>query len=142
MLYQYGALTIDVYPFNVDTRQRDARADFAVKPIVGAQQPREFMGPGDQKITLSGRIFPDHFGGIDELTLLDQMRQAGQPNILIQGDGSNLGWYLIERVTEHANLAGTRGSYGSEIKHTLELVQSPVPASDDSIVSTMIQLFS
>jgi hypothetical protein len=142
MLFQLGPLTISVMPFNADKSKRVSGADFAVKPVVGAQQPREFMGEADEKITLSGTIFPVRFGGLDELAILNAMRASGEPQILIRNDGANLGWFLVERVEEEANLAGSMSAVGSSLRYTIELVKSPNPASVDAIIATMIQLFS
>lgn len=143
MLFQLGALTIDVAHFNADRTKHSYGGDFAVKPIVGAQQPREFMGPSDEKMVLSGVLFPLHpnFGGLGGLAALQAMAASGEPQILVRNDGANLGWWFIERAEEDANLAGRRSAVGATIHYQIELVASPDPASPDAIISTMIQLF-
>ncbi len=52
MLYLLGAVALDTFPFSIDEVDRSASADFAVKPILGSLQGREFMGEGDETIVL------------------------------------------------------------------------------------------
>jgi hypothetical protein len=141
MLFQLGPLTIDVAPFNADRLKRVAGADFAVKPVVGAQQPREFMGESDEKITLSGTLFPTRLGGLDELATLDAMRASGEPQLLVRNDGANLGWFLIEKVEEDVNLAGVVSAVGATLHYAIDLVKSPNAASAGSIIATLISMF-
>ncbi len=103
MLFQLGGVTFDTYPLNADETNETFGDDFAVKPVVGAQQPREFMGPADHNFTLSGELQPYFLArngqdsGMGDLAALKAMADGGEPQILVRGDGTNMGWWLIEK---------------------------------------------
>ena len=46
MLYQLGALPIQVAPFNAHEVSETGEAEYAVKPVVGREPPLEFVGEG------------------------------------------------------------------------------------------------
>lgn len=139
MLYQLGALTMQVQPFNVHEISREAGADFAAKDVMGAMRPREFMGEGDEAITLTGRLFPEKFGGLGGLSALDQMRRSGVPQILMRGDGAVLGWFLIEKITEKGEHLDAQG-VGRMIEVAIGLVRAPGPAAAGAYVSVLSRL--
>ena len=125
MLFQLGGLQID-QGFNAHETSRDAAADFAAKDLLGTRKSREFVGEGDDKFTLTGELFPHRLGGLDELGTLDAMRASGQPQILVRGDGSNLGWWLIENVTEKSKFLD-RSGVGRHIEVEIKLVKTSAP---------------
>src|SRR5690606_13222732 len=86
MLYQIGTITLDTRPFNVDDVERSASADFAVKAVMGSLPVREFMGEGDEKLTITGALKPTKIGGLTELEALHEMRRSGQRVPVMRGD--------------------------------------------------------
>ena len=58
MLFQWGALQFDITPFNVHEADQMTATDWARKEIAGAAIYREWVGEGDEEITLRGRVFP------------------------------------------------------------------------------------
>ena len=113
--------------------------DFAVKPVVGAQQPREFVGPADTRLTLSGTIFPFRFAaaggssGQAEIATLKKYAAAGQPVPVMRG-GRNMGNYLVEKVQLKHSKLSTLG-IGRQQEFVLQMVQSPTGPSADSLIS-------
>ncbi len=101
MLYMLGAVAFEVLPVNVEDVSRETGADYAEKAVVGRRPVLEFVGEGAESFTLSGKLFPEKFGG--SLSLLHLQRQAGKAVPLTRGDGTPLGWVVIERVTEHSS---------------------------------------
>ncbi len=147
MLFQLGPITIDSPSgLNATGTMREFGGDFAVKPVVGAQQPREFVGPSDGRIQIVGKLFP--FGaaragmptGLPEIDLLESMSASGEPQILVRGDGTNLGYWLIEKVNVSTqNLSST--GIGRDIDYSINIVQSsngPSAASLLSVLSSLI----
>jgi len=57
LLYMLGSLVMDTRPFNADEMSRDASADIASKPVMGSLPAKEFMGEGNDKVTLSGQLY-------------------------------------------------------------------------------------
>lgn len=141
MLYQLGPITIETAGLEVHEVTRDYGADYAAKDLIGAQRSREFTGEADEKITLSGTIFPYRQAGtFQKLADLEALAKSGVPQLLVRGDGRNLGWMLIERVREKASHISAHG-VGRVTTYEIEMVKSPVAASTDSIVSLLVQLF-
>lgn len=63
---------------------------------VGARPSRQFTGPDDETITLTGTLYPEYTGGTLSLDVLRTMADTGQSFILIEGTGTVYGWFVIE----------------------------------------------
>lgn len=134
MLYALGSLTFTVAPFNASEIERVSAMDFAKKELLGRRRGHERVGEGEEQITLHGSIFPETLGGLDGLALLDSMRAQGVPQMLIRGDGTPLGWFLIERVREtgrHLNAQGV----AKQIEFTVELTRDDKPSPENFLAS-------
>lgn len=141
MLYMFGALTFDTVPFSADSVDRSASADIVKKAVIGGFQPREFMGEGDDTITISGRLLPTKTGGLTSLELAHSLRRSGARAPLIRGDGIRLGWFAISAISErHSEILwnGVGGVIDYQI--TFEPVQS-TPGDGLSVISGLLSLF-
>jgi phage protein U len=141
MLFQLGTLTVEVLPFNVHEVTLDAGADFAAKDVIGALKPREFTGEGDSTLKLTGRVFPERFGGLDELGLLEQMRLSGEPQILVRGDGMNRGWWLVTKYSLKETYLDATG-VGRVIDVDIELTKAPGAGAPAGLLTTLYRLLS
>ncbi|WEJ33852.1 phage tail protein [Devosia sp. SD17-2] len=144
MLYSIGSLTLDTRPFNVDDVSRSAGADFAVKPLIGTLPGREFMGEGDDKLTLSGQLLPFKIpggGGMTELEIAHGFRQSGQRLPVMRGDGRMLGWFAIESISE-AHTALMSNGVGFRVKHTIALVKVGPEGASPGIIGSILSLFA
>lgn len=61
VLFQWGPIQFQVFPFNVDNMSHATAADWAKKEIAGAAMYREWVGENDEQITLKGKVFPHYF---------------------------------------------------------------------------------
>lgn len=136
MLMSLGVTTFEIAPVNIHAHSRDASADFAEKPVLGARPPLEFMGEGGEARSLTGRLFPRHFGG--SLNDLDAMRKAGQAMPLTMGNGQALGWFVIDKLTEKSSFLQTDGT-GGMIEFDISLRRADGPAAIDyfSLLSSL-----
>ncbi|WP_099867837.1 phage tail protein [Pararhizobium haloflavum] len=136
MLYRLGSLAIKVHPFNVHQVGREAAADYAFKPVIGAEAPGEFVGEGANTWSFEGQLLPRKIGGLDELEILDQMRSSGLPQYLIRGDGRPMGWVVIESVSEQSTYLDPQG-VGQVITVSIRVRRAPKPSPGSyfSIVS-------
>lgn len=140
MLYSVGPLTIDTMPFSISEFQRSASADFAQKPLMGTMPGLEFMGEGEDKITLSGQILPFKTGGLTELEMAHSFRSSGQRLPVLRGDGKRLGWYVIESISEsHKELM--RDGVGFFISHSISMTKVSAQGASPSIIGTILSLF-
>ncbi|MBY6239792.1 phage tail protein [Methylosinus sp. Sm6] len=139
MLYQLGIVTFEVTPVNVDSVHRETGHDFASKAIVGALKPREKMGEADDRILLTGTLWPHKFGGIGTLDDLREMARGGELQKLLRGDGVDMGWYLLERMVETHDYLDTAG-IGRKIAFNLFLTKSDQRPSQQAALTTIYGL--
>jgi phage tail protein len=130
MLYQWGTLQFDMQPFNIHEADHMTDSDWARKEIAGAAVYREWVGEGDEEITLRGRVFPHRLGGLTELEILESFRRAGQAEQLIRGDGFVLGWYVLERLARSHRFLGADG-IGQLIQFEGSFARCPVPDANE-----------
>ncbi len=144
MLYQVGPVTIDTFPFSIDTLEREAEADFATKDLLGRLKGREFVGEGDDRFILKGKIIPSRamMNGLPELEMLHGARRAGEALFLMRGDGAAIGWFVIEAVREAHELLGPNG-LGQIISHEVRLTRVDGPGGDSafSLIGSLLSLF-
>lgn len=130
MLYSFGTIQFEVSPLNIHELDHVTETDWARKEIAGAGVYREWVGEGDEVVTLRGRIFPHRLGGLTELEVIDSFRRAGQAELLQRGDGKNLGWYVIERFACTHRFLGADG-VGQQIQFEATFARCPVPDADE-----------
>jgi uncharacterized protein len=61
VLFQWGPVQFQVFPFSVTDMSHSTAADWAKKEIAGAAMYREWVGESDEQITLKGKVFPHYF---------------------------------------------------------------------------------
>lgn len=144
MLFQLGAVTVDVRPFNVDEVKRNGAADYADKDLLGRRKGSEFVGVGTETLELSGKILPFRKRG-DGRPALEAMwgqMRAGKPIFVMRGDGTVLDWMRIDSVEEtHSSIVPRSGGIGGEIAHTIKLTRVDPPGSD-SVLSHLDQMLT
>jgi phage protein U len=140
-LYTLGSLTFEQLPFSLTAVVASRAADWAAKDVLGTMRPREFTGLGDERLEFTGRLFPQTFAdNKNSRDLLDQMRRSSSPFHLMRGDGANMGWYVIESVTEEESYLDRKGR-GKLVDYRLMLVRVPVP-QPESYIQTLQRLFA
>lgn len=109
MLYQIGALKIDVTPFNAHGVTISRQTDYVAKPVLAAEPPLEYVGEGANTMRLTGTLWPERIGGMGRLRRLHAMRESGSPQFVMRGDGTPLGWWAILDVKEDHRHLGPNG---------------------------------
>jgi phage protein U len=61
---------------------------------------RQYVGEGDDAITLPGVIYCEYMGGVAQMDVVRAMGKQGQPYLLVDGMGYVLGEYCILSVSE------------------------------------------
>ena len=134
MLYAYGDLLFEIAPFNTEKTRRSTAADFAAKDLIGRRKSREYVGEGDEKLVFNCKLFPQKLGGLDRLDWLDAVRLSGVPQMLVRGDGTPLGWFLLEQVEENSSYLNGQG-IGNMIDVTINLIRDDPPSAEAFISS-------
>ena len=70
---------------------------------------RQFTGPGEDAITLTGVIYPEWRGSRDELDNLRSLAADGNPLLLVSGTGDILGRWIIEKIDEQQSIFADSG---------------------------------
>lgn len=94
-LYVFGLYTV---PYQQLQRQINWRHPAVSR--IGKRPARQFIGPGDDTITLSGVLFPELTGGKISLAALKAMADEGTAWPLIEGTGIFYGLYVIEELSQ------------------------------------------
>lgn len=94
-LFVFGIKTV---PYQQLQREREWRHPSNSR--IGRRPARQFLGPGDDTITLSGTLYPEITGGRVSLALLAHMADTGKAWPLIEGTGVFYGLYTIESLSE------------------------------------------
>jgi len=104
-------------------KQRDTEQRFASNNRIGQRAAHQFLGAGDDKITLSGVLYPGTTGGQKSLDKLRTMAEQGKPNIMVDGNGNVHGFFLIESISETGSVFFKDGTprkinFTIALKHT------------------------
>ncbi|CCO22233.1 phage tail protein [Maridesulfovibrio hydrothermalis] len=73
---------------------------WTAQPRIGREPARQYIGPGDETIELSGVVFPQFLGGLDQPNRMRTEAGKGKPLMLVDGRGKVWGEYVIEQVRE------------------------------------------
>lgn len=128
VLMMIGPVKFEVAPFNIHAVGHDHESTFAEKPILGSSPLVEWVGEGAETWSLQGRLFPQRFGGLDSLRLLQEARASGQPQYMMRGDGTLMGWVVIERVSERSSFIDL-GGIGKAIDFDISVRRAMPPAA-------------
>lgn len=97
-----GFFVFSLYTVPYQQLQRQLAWRHPANSRIGARPTRQFIGRGDETITLSGVLYPELTGGKLSLEMLEAMADEGKAWPLIEGTGLVYGLYVIEeQATTH-----------------------------------------
>jgi uncharacterized protein len=114
-----------------ETLQRDTQFTWATNDRLSRDPAMQFTGPGEENISIDGRMFPYHFGGLSTIQRLREAGRAGKPYILARfypldqptGYATEvIGNFVIKRVRTVEKSIGAIG-IAHKIEFTLELTR-------------------
>lgn len=128
MLASLGPVVFDILPFNMTAWSSSEESSFAEKSVLGIRPPLEWVGEGPASWSLTAKLFPEKFGGTGDLMALKMARKSGFPQFFMLGDGTPIGWVVIEKLKEkHSYLMP--GGTGRVVECDVELKASDGPSS-------------
>ncbi|VTT34931.1 phage tail protein [Erwinia aphidicola] len=105
-------------PFQTMTHQSAYR--WAAGSRIGSRPAQQFLGVGDESITLAGELRPEITGGVPSLAILKGMAESGRVWPLLSGEGIPYGIFVIEAVNGvHTDLLANGAA--QKISFTLQL---------------------
>lgn len=101
-------LSFGMFPFEIGTLayQELARSRawrYGRTARFGTREASQYLGPGDDKVTLSGAIIPGLSGSFWSIEKLAQMGDEGLAWPLVDGSGSVLGHYVLDQLDHKAS---------------------------------------
>jgi phage protein U len=129
-------LALDQFVFGMETLafqelQRQTQWKHRTTSRVGARDARQFMGPGEDTITLTGVLAPELTGKLSSLQDLRKMADAGAAYAMVDGAGTVYGAFVIEGLNEGQSLHYADGT-PRRVEFTLSLART-----DDDKVATV-----
>lgn len=141
MLYMIGAVAVDTYPFAFDAVSRSGSADIAFKPLLNGLKGAEFMGEGDDTLSMRGQLLPAKIGGLPQLEALRSHMNQGAALPVMRGDGVRLGTYMLVSLRDnHTDLL--RDGIGARVRVSVSLKKVPAHQSTGlQVIPALLQLF-
>jgi len=102
------------------TSQHDMVWRHPTNSRVGARPSAQFLGVGDETLTLSGALMPEITGGELSLEALRKMADTGKAYPLIEGRGTVTGFFVIEKISKGRSEFFSDGA-ARKIEFTIEL---------------------
>lgn len=120
-------MALGMFVFSLETlayqefqRQTDWRHGSTSR--IGTNPARQYLGRGDDSITLPGVLLPGLAGSPLSLDTLRMMADTGKAWTLVQGDGRIFGLWVIESLSETRTLFFRDGA-ARRIEFNLKLVR-------------------
>lgn len=93
------------YRFSLDTAaydklNRESEYRWPLQDRLTVQPAAQFLGPGAEKISLSGSIFPHFRGGLGQLDRMRAEAEKGESLLLTDGRGRVWGRYAVTKIAE------------------------------------------
>lgn len=100
MLASLGMFTFEIDTALFDQLRRRRSWRHPSNDRVGARSASQFAGPGDDMITLPGKIYPGQLGNPSSIDELAEMADTGQAFPFVDGEGEVYGAYVITDLDE------------------------------------------
>ena len=136
MLATLGPVSFDIVPFNMTTWSAAEETSFVEKSVIGVRPPLEWVGEGPATWSLTVKLFPEKFGGVGALEAMQAARKSGLPQFFLLGDGTVLGWVVIEKLKiKHTYLSANGVGKVIECDVELKAASGPADSAFFSIIS-------
>lgn len=130
MLMSLGQFVFELDNLAYSELERSSAWRHAANSRVGAREALQYIGPGEDTISLTGALVPEIGGSLQSLPTLRGMADAGDAYAMVDGIGRVLGAWVITGLSEGGS-AFTRDGIARHTTFTLSLKRS-----DDGRVSS------
>lgn len=125
-LLALGSHIFQIDRLNYQQFARSTEAKWASIPRFGTYPGRQFVGYGDDTITISGLLFPDEFGDRSDYEAVRTTQRAANPVMLIGwADASSTVATIYGRVVilfvDDEQSAINRAGLGRKVSYTIEV---------------------
>ncbi|SAI47537.1 Phage protein U [Bordetella ansorpii] len=147
MMMALGMFVFGLPTLAYETLERSTEWRHPSNSRVGAMPAYQFIGKGQDTISLAGRLIPDVAGSGGSLTLLRRMADTGRAYVLVSGMGRVYGAYVITDLKESESLHYVNGMpqrteftisltcvSDAEARSLLDDLQLPIGHMDGSVL--------
>jgi len=134
MMMAYGLFVFRLETAPYQSLQRQMQWRHPAQGRVGLRPARQYLGPGDDQITLAGTLLPQLTGGQLSIEALRALGDGGRAWPLIEGTGYNYGAYVVTGLSEDKSTFFHDGA-ASRIDFELTLVR--VDGDTSAVLGTL-----
>ena len=99
-LIKLGGYTFSIDSAAYQTLSRTTEYRWRAQPRVGRLPAQQFIGPGEETLSLEGVIYPHFKGGLGQLDAMRAEAGKGEPLMLVDGTGRIWQQWVISGVEE------------------------------------------
>lgn len=100
VMMAFGDFTFSISTAAYNELDRTTTYRWSQSDVVGARPAQQFIGQGNDEITLTGEILPHFRGGFAQMNRLRSIAAEGEPLFLVAGTGLIVGKYVVKEVQE------------------------------------------
>jgi phage protein U len=100
MLAALGLFVFELASLPYDELQRRTEWRHPRAPRVGARDASQFVGPGDERLSLAGVLLPEVAGSFAALRTLREMADEGEAWPFVTGTGEIFGQFVLISLDE------------------------------------------
>ena len=127
--YRFGLSTAAYQDLTHSTTYR-----WQAQERLGRMPARQYLGPGEETVSLSGVIHPHYRGGLGQVDRMRAEAGRGEPLDLSTGDGTIMGQWVVTRIEETRRVLDADGAprriefrldlarYGEDRNQTLQQI--------------------
>jgi len=124
-LLALGAHIFEIAPLNFQALDRQTEALWPSVPRFGNAPGRQFVGYGENPVTISGLLFPEEFGGRGEFEALRATQAAALPVMMVGWAaagtaGRVFGKVVILSISDTQSIISANGQ-GRKLEYTIEV---------------------
>ena len=97
-LMAFGPFAFGLQTAAYDELRRQMQFKHGAAVRVGERDNYQYLGPGEEIVTLSGTVAPGITGTLASITQLEGMGRGGQAYVLVDGAGYVYGVYFIQSL--------------------------------------------
>lgn len=132
MMMALGMFIFNMHTVAYQTFEHSSSWRHAGRSRVGARDAYQFLGAGDETVSLPGWIAPGQMGSKAAFSVLYDMANTGKAWTLVDGKGSFFGLFFIEQIMETASYLSEDGQ-GRKVEFSISLKRV-----DDDLVDQLL----
>jgi phage protein U len=101
MLLSLGMFVFQLRTVPYETLKRTTEYRWSASNRFGKAPAHQFLGPGEDELTIDGTLMPELTGGPAHLDKLREMAAKGKAWILTAGNGDVLGKWFIAKIDDN-----------------------------------------